>query len=99
MLQLYYPGTHQEGEGQPPKRLSPETSRRCPPQSFLNTIDAKRYAFLAEKLRELDSPVFAAMCDRWALEHTETAAKLDALDQRMAVLDAKLYPITGRAAE
>jgi hypothetical protein len=92
MLQLYYPGTHQEAEAQPPKKLSAETSRRCPPQSFLNTIDEKRYAFLAEQFRKLDSPVYAEMCERFAAEHRETAVKLNALD-------AKLYPLTGGAAE
>jgi hypothetical protein len=69
-------------------------SRRCPPESFLSTIEAKRYGFLAEIFTELDRPVLAQMCRNWEREHQLTALKLEQSARRLADLDAQIYPLT-----
>lgn len=70
-------------------------SPRCPPESFLNTIEAKRYAFLAEQFRGLDRPVLAQMCDNWAREHTLTVIRLEQAERRLEALDRRLAEIGG----
>lgn len=65
-------------------------SPRCPPESFLNTIEAKRYAFLAQQFREMDRPVLAQMCENWAREHTLTVIRLEQAERRLADLDRRL---------
>lgn len=87
MITLYHPGATDDPEA--------TRSRRCPPESFLNTIEAKRYEYLAEVLRELDRPVLAQMCVNWAKEHRLTVGKLAEADRRLADLDARLRRIGG----
>lgn len=71
-------------------------SSRCPPETFLNTIEAKRYEFLATVFREMDRPVLAQMCDNWAKEHRLTIVKLEQMERRLASLDRRLGEIGGR---
>lgn len=63
---------------------------RCPPESFLNQIEARRYEFLAAQFRDLDRPVLAQMCQNWAREHLLTITKLAEMEDRLAELDARL---------
>ena len=70
-------------------------SRRCPPESFLNTIEAKRYAFLAEMFAEMDRPVLAQMCRNWEREHTLTVLRLAQAERRLEDLDARLRAVGG----
>lgn len=72
-------------------------SSRCPPESFLNTIEAQRYAFLAEQFREMDRPVLAQMCRNWEREHRLTVIKLAQAERRLANLDARLRALGGDA--
>lgn len=69
--------------------------RRAPPEGFLNTIEAKRYEFLAEQFREIDRPVLAQLCDNWAREHRLTVVKLVQAERRLSDLDARLRAIGG----
>jgi hypothetical protein len=62
-------------------------SRRCPPESFLNTLEAKRYEFCAAKFKEAGMPFIAAMCVRWAAEHRLTIERLQEAERRIAHLD------------
>ena len=94
MITLYDPRPEGATLAQP---SSQQASRRCPPEAFLNEIEAKRYDFLAEQFREMDRPVLAQMCQNWAKEHRLTIAKLALVDERIAKLDATLA--RGRAAE
>lgn len=70
-------------------------SPRCPPESFLNTIEARRYAFLAQQFAELDRPVLAQMCRNWEREHMLTVLRLQQAEDRLASLDARLRAIGG----
>lgn len=74
-----------------PTETAPVRSlRRCPKPSFLNTIEQRRYEFLAAKLRDAGSPFYAELCDRWAEEHRLTVIALEEVDERIAALDATL---------
>jgi|tagenome__1003787_1003787.scaffolds.fasta_scaffold19606574_1 hypothetical protein len=42
------------------------SSRRSPPESFLNTLDRQRYEFLAAKLAEFGLHDYARLAQRWA---------------------------------
>lgn len=55
-------------------------SRRCPPVSFLNTIEEKRYAYLAQRLRAAGLTTAAEMAQRWADEHRLAGLKIKALE-------------------
>lgn len=70
-------------------------SHRCPPETFLNTIEVKRYEFLAEQFRGMDRPVLAQMCDNWAKEHRLTITKLEQMERRLSNLDRRLAEIGG----
>jgi hypothetical protein len=78
-------------------------SPRCPPESFLNTLDARRYEYLAQILRECDRPNAAAMAERWAKEHTGAIALRADIERRRAAGEADIYAGLsingGRAAE
>jgi hypothetical protein len=89
MITLYDPNS----ENNQTVRQSP----RCPPESFLNTIEAKRYAFLAERFAEMDRPVLAQMCRNWEREHQLTVLKLAQVERRLADLDRRLREIGGAA--
>lgn len=82
MIDLYDPGS----ENNQTVRRSP----RCPPESFLNTIEAKRYAFLAQQFADLDRPVLAQMCRNWEREHLLTVVKLAQMERRLSDLDQRL---------
>jgi hypothetical protein len=71
------------------------TSPRCPSESFLNTIEARRYAFLAQQFADLDRPVLAQMCRNWEREHTLTVLRLQQAEERLSSLDARLRAIGG----
>jgi hypothetical protein len=71
------------------------TSPRCPPESFLNTIEAKRYAFLAQQFADMDRPVLAQKCRNWEREHTLTVLRLQQAEERLSSLDARLRAIGG----
>lgn len=88
MINLYDPASK---NNQRVGRRSP----RCPPESFLNRIEAKRYEYLAEVFREMDRPVLAQMCANWAREHLLTVVKLEKMDDRLADLDQRLERIGG----
>lgn len=47
---------------------------------LFHNFDAKRYAWLAQMLRDAGREPIAKLADEWALEHAETASKLAALD-------------------
>jgi hypothetical protein len=70
-------------------------SRRCPPESFLNQIEAKRYEYLAEVFDEMDRPVLAQMCRKWAKEHRLTVIRLASAEARLNDLDRRLRAIGG----
>jgi hypothetical protein len=55
-------------------------SRRCPPPSFLNTIDERRYAFLAAKCRAAGLTTAAEMAEKWAEEHRLAGLRIKALE-------------------
>jgi hypothetical protein len=62
----------------------------CPPEAFLNIIDAKRYEYLAAVFAGMDHPHLAQLCACWAEEHRLTATKLGEVEQRIAALDARM---------
>lgn len=70
-------------------------SRRCPPESFLNEIEAKRYEYLAEVFHEMDRPVLEQMCRNWAREHRLTVMRLTNAEHRLSDLDRRLRAIGG----
>jgi len=42
----------------------------------MHLFDAKRYEWLAHKLREAELQYYAALCEKWALEHRTVSATL-----------------------
>lgn len=88
MITLYDPNSENNQRQQ-------TTSTRCPPESFLNTIEAKRYAFLAQQFADMDRPVLAQMCRNWEREHTLTVLRLRQAERRLSSLDARLRAIGG----
>lgn len=95
MITLYLPEPLPEPRSEPPTTARPVTrisSRRAPPESFLNELEAKRYDFLASQFTDLDRPVLAQMCANWAREHRLTITRLAEVERRIADLDRELYP-------
>lgn len=86
----------------PGQKASPASSPRCPPETFLNEIEARRYEFLAEQFREIDRPVLAQMCRNWAKEHRGLIARRTDIERRRAAGDPDVYAglsINGGSAE
>lgn len=99
MITLYDPRPEGATLAQP---SSQQASPRCPDETFLSSLDAQRYEYLAAILRECDRPNAAAMAENWAKEHTG-AIKLRAdIERRRAAGEADIYAglsINGGSAE